>query len=50
MIAALMLKRFSLTVSNSVNFIHAKIRVMSVMKTNQEEGTENQSVSEETAD
>ena len=51
MIAALMLERFYLTVvSNSVNFIHAKIRVVSAVKTNQEEGTENQSVSEEMAD
>ena len=51
MIAALMLERFCLTVvSNSVNFIHGKIRVVSAVKANKEDGTENQNISEETAD
>ena len=44
------LERFCLSViSNSVNFIHSKIRVVSAVKANQEEVTESQSVSEETA-
>lgn len=51
MIAVLMLERFCLAVvsSNSVNFIHGQIRVVSAVKANQD-GTENQNISEETAD
>lgn len=44
MIAAILLERFCLSIiNNSVNFVHSKIRVV---KANQQEAAENQSVSE----